>query len=82
MNLPEKWFFKGTRESCSTRKDSTWHKYFKDLFGMQYSFSPRFKYYSNGDYSTDQQKAKAGFTEISFETFKQYLSNNKIIEVW
>ena len=38
MNIPEKWFFKGTKESEKQAKNSNYYKYFHNNFGTSYGF--------------------------------------------
>ena len=84
MNIPEKWFFKGTKESEKQSKNSGYYKYFSENFGKDYGFFVDSRYYSDGKHNFMQDKLRSGFTEISFEDFKCYVlrEKEKSIDLW
>ncbi len=84
MNIPEKWFFRGTEESENNCKNSDYYNYFFKKFGKDYGFYPRSRYYSDGGHNFTRNPPKRNFIEISFEDFKRYVLNEpeKVIELW
>lgn len=84
MNIPEKWFFEGTRENERQSKNSDYHSYFYKNFGKNYGFFPGSRYYSDGSHNFTKDALRSGFKQISFEDFKRYVLNQpeKIIELW
>lgn len=84
MNIPEKWFFEGTKESEKQSKNSAYYDYFFKNFRKDYGFFTDIRYYSDGKNNFTRASVRKGFKEISFEDFKRYVLNEpeKTLELW